>query len=198
MTLIIIDSNIAPKFSNTKFKIHILTLLPQNTFPISQLGNDKSNIKKPKAPTPYYNHGILEDIYYHQHLERLHEYMKDCVSLVEAAILLKVWSRQRGIYFSYDGVNGFLLSILLIYLMSKSQISKHMSSFQMMKVLMQWIVSQDLTSKGISFSFEEAKTKEALKNFNPIFDCVVLDEDNCFNIFYRVSKSAWRELQHEA
>lgn len=195
------DEKLAPKFTKTKFKIRLFVALPAHVFgdDETQLGIDKSNIKKSKASaTPYYNHGILEDKYFKAHLETIHEYMIDCTSLVESSILLKVWSKQRGIYYSYDGVNGFLLTMLLVYLMSRNQINKHMSSFQMMKQLMQWIVSHDLSKKGVSFSQDNKASKEPIKSFGQVFDCVLLDEENRFNIFHRVSKSAWHELQHEA
>jgi U3 small nucleolar RNA-associated protein 22 len=170
---------------------------------VKQLIKKQSSTKKTTTDktingTPYYNHGILEDSYFKTHLQLLHEQLKDCSALVEAITLLKVWSRQRGIYYSYDGVNGFLMSILVYYLLKKNVITKHQSSFQMMKHLMQWIVKNDISKSGVSLNTTTTAKSAVTKKYHSLFDCVLLDDSDKFNIFYRVSKSAWHELQQEA
>ncbi|KAL9646720.1 hypothetical protein ABK040_001142 [Willaertia magna] len=166
------------------FKIRIFPTVSEDVF-------DKTYSKVNEAQN---HHRILEDAYLKKHLEILHNEMKDCPVLVETSILLRVWSRIRNIYQANDGLNGFLFSILLIYLLKQRKINKTMSSLQMLKLLMNWIVNNnDITIKGISLT-----NKPIDPIFKKTYDLVLLDESGGFNILHRVSLNAWKEVKYEA
>ena len=171
------------KVGKNAFKIRIIPSIENTIF---------GKHLKPEGIVEY--HRIAEDQYYQKHLEILHKEMKDCPVLVETAILLRVWARNRNIYQSDDSLNGFLISMLVNYLLSIRKINKTMSSFQMIKLFMNWIVkSDDSIAKGLSLS-----GKPVDPVFTKAFDLVLLDADGDFNIFNRVTKNAWREIQSEA
>lgn len=171
------------KIGKSFFKIRILPSITNDIF--------AKNLK-PESIVQY--HRIAEDQYFHKHLEMLHNEMKDCPVLVETAVLLRVWARNRNIYQSDDSLNGFLLSMLVLYLLSQKKINKTMSSFQMIKLLMNWIVkSNEQVSKGLSFS-----PKPVDPVFVKSFNVALIDKEGDFNIFHRVSQNAWNELKSEA
>ena len=171
------------KVGKNQFKIRILPVVELDCF---------SKHITPNEIKQY--HRIAEDQYFQKHLELLHNEMKDCPVLVETSILLRVWSRNRNIYQSDDSLNGFLFSILLIYLLAQKKINKTMSSFQMIKLMMNWIVkSDDAMAKGLSLTGRSIDPV-----FTKAFDVVLVDPSCDFNIFHRVSRNAWREIKSEA
>lgn len=78
-------------------------------------------------------------MHFENHLKLLHENLKDAPSLVEATILFKVWLRQRNMTERDTHINGFLMSMLLSYLINERKIAIEMSSYQIMKLVLQWI-----------------------------------------------------------
>ena len=101
------------KVGKNQFKIRIIPSIESTVF---------GKHLKPDGIVEY--HRLAEDQYYQKHLELLHKEMKDCPVLVETAILLRVWARNRNIYQSDDSLNGFLLSMLVIYMLSIRKINK--------------------------------------------------------------------------
>lgn len=87
---------------------------------------------------------------FREHLQYLHQHIEACPTLRETICLAKVtrcnvsdwekvWLRQRGFYNSIDSMNGFLVSMILCHLHATRQVTNGISSFQMFKVLMQFI-----------------------------------------------------------
>lgn len=189
----------------SKFLIRILVVLDSESIDRSRLGAFEFNCSQPfdnhcsnkdKRYTAHHNHAILEDMYMFDHLQLLHEHMRNAPSIVEACTLLKVWSRQRVMYHCHDTLNGFLLSILVIYLVIQGRINRHMSSFQIIKIFMNWLSSTDLINEPITLSNQ--KENGQLNDMKTVFDIVVLDQGRDFNLFHRVTSSAWKQVRHEA
>jgi hypothetical protein len=94
----------------------------------------------PQQPaTPLYNSSLLEDAVLAEHVAFLHSVFTDSTVYVEAAMLLKVWLRQRQSSDALDSFNGFLLEMLLAYLHSTRKINKQISSYQVFKLVIQFI-----------------------------------------------------------
>eukprot|EP01080_Neovahlkampfia_damariscottae_P001140 gene1140-10654_t len=165
------DSNLdkESKFVSTKFKIKIIPTIEKF-----------KNLKK---------ESILEDCYFKDHLILIHEKMKDCPSLVETSILFKVWLKKRKIYETFDSFNGFLITILIIYLLNEKVITKNMSSFQMLRNILNWISKSDF-SKSLSFD-RESTNKNGTKS-------IILNDLNNFNLFFRISEQSLKELKYES
>jgi U3 small nucleolar RNA-associated protein 22 len=78
--------------------------------------------------------------------------------------------------------------MLIVYLLNEKIISKNMSSFQMLRNILNWISKSD---HSISLSFD---SKETQKESNKI----TLKDLNQFNVFSRISNQSWKELKYES
>lgn len=130
-----------------------------------------------------------------QYLQMAHAVCKDCPALVETITLYKVWASKRGILHGHDTVNGFLFTMLLVYLLNNRNINKHMSPFQMLKIVMNWITNSPI-EKG--FTLSDSKDDVLVKKMAEEYAFALVDVEHKCNVFHRVSKQAWKELQHEA
>ena len=113
-------------------------------------------------PTPTYNAHLLTEIgAKKRHLEDIFAAIDDCPAIRDAVLLYKVWSRQRcfekvcgllgctciqvmGVLIvhllqRYGCFGGFHFSMLMVYLLNKSKISAHMSSYQLFLIGMKFI-----------------------------------------------------------
>ncbi|ETO64236.1 hypothetical protein F444_18189, partial [Phytophthora nicotianae P1976] len=194
----------------TKVHIRVIPVVTTELFKLAKLVPSRNNVKHEpsmteqemkQCRTPMYNNSILEDMLLRQHTHELHAALKEAPQLSEACVLAKVWLRQRGFHKAMDSVNGFLVSMLLLYLYQKKRISAQTPSDQMFKVLVQFIAVHRLENEPLQFPPNETGvvlTTEELQTFRKAFDLVFLDSSGRLNLFGRVSKSAWRELQNAA
>lgn len=77
----------------------------------------------------------------HDHLRVLHAAIGACPVLGDVILLLKVWLRQRGSGsdFCPGTPNGFHLSSLAAALWQRGVLTAHMTSYQALRVMLQWI-----------------------------------------------------------
>ena len=64
----------------------------------------------------------------------------------------QVWARQRGIYDAADSLNGFLSTILIVYLASPAggkRINQHMTPLQVFRLTMESIANGNVLEKGV-------------------------------------------------
>ena len=90
-------------------------------------------------PTPHYNNDILGDMFVKNHLALLHACSQNSPGFVDAIALGKVWLQQRGMSQEAGHVDGFLLSMLLVHLVQQRKVNRQMSSYQILRILMQFI-----------------------------------------------------------
>lgn len=192
----------------TKMCIRLLPVITTDVFKLSKLAPSRNNIRHDPSmteaemracSTPLYNNAILEDMMVRQHTRELHAALTESPHFAEACILAKVWIRQRGFHRMHDSLNGFLVSMLLLFLYAKKRISAQTSSDQMFKVLLQFIASHKLEDEPLQFPPAEGGvvlTTEGLHAFRSSFDVVFLDSSGRLNLFGRVTKSAWSELRN--
>uniref|UniRef100_K3WBL1 Nucleolar protein 6 n=1 Tax=Globisporangium ultimum (strain ATCC 200006 / CBS 805.95 / DAOM BR144) TaxID=431595 RepID=K3WBL1_GLOUD len=191
-----------------KMCIRLIPVITSDVFKVSKLAPSRNNIRHDpdmteeemkQCRTPLYNNSILEDMMVRQHTRELHAALTESPQFAEACILAKVWIRQRGFHKTQDSVNGFLISMLLLYLYLKKRIHAQTPSDQMFKVLVQFIASHKLESEPLQFPPTEGGvvlTTEGLQTFQSSFELVVLDSSGRLNLFGRITKSAWKELQN--
>lgn len=191
-----------------KMCIRLLPVITPEVFKLSKLAPSRNNIRHDpsmtehemkQCRTPQYNNAILEDMMMRQHTRELHAALTEAPQLAEACVLAKVWTRQRGFHKAHDSLNGFLVSMLLLYLYGKKRINAQTPSDQMFKVLVQFIASHKLEDEPLQFPPAEGGvvlTSEGLQAFRSSFDLVFLDSSGCLNLFARVTTSAWRELRN--
>ncbi|KAF4041365.1 Nrap protein domain 6 [Phytophthora infestans] len=193
-----------------KVRVRVLPVATTELFKLAKLAPSRNNVKHEpnmteaemkQCRTPVYNNSILEDMLLRQHTRELHAALQEAPQLCEACVLAKVWLRQRGFHKASDSVNGFLMSMLLLYLLQKKRISAQTPSDQMFKVLMQFVAVHKLESEALQFPPSEdgvVLTTEGLQTFRKAFELVFLDSSGRLNLFARVSTSAWRELREAA
>ncbi|CAL1360812.1 unnamed protein product [Linum trigynum] len=175
----------------------------KSLFDVSRLDLRRNNIRAlnqdgSTLPSPRYNTSILEDMSLEENNEFLRKTFAGWKELGEALILLKVWARQRSSVYVHDCLNGFLLAIILSYLATHEKINKTMRPLQMFRVTLDFIGNSKLWARGLYFHKNVTITKEdRMKNIEsfPVFLC---DAHSSTNLTYRISKSAFSELQEEA
>lgn len=57
----------------------------------------------------------------------------------EIALPLQVWARQRGSVYAHDCLNGYLIAVILSYLVSRSRINKSMTAVQIFRTTLAFI-----------------------------------------------------------
>ncbi|KAG7388325.1 Nucleolar protein 6 [Phytophthora pseudosyringae] len=190
--------------------VRVIPVVTTELFKLAKLAPSRNNVKHEpnmteeemkQCSTPMYNNSILEDMMVRQHTRELHAALKEAPQFAEACILAKIWLRQRGFHRSMDSVNDFLASMLLLYLYQKKRISAQTPSDQMFKVLVQFIAVHKLENEPLQFAPAEGGvvlTTEGMQTFRKSYDLVFLDSSGRLNLFGRVSRSAWKEIQNAA
>ncbi|GMF37742.1 unnamed protein product [Phytophthora fragariaefolia] len=190
--------------------VRVLPVVSAELFKLAKLAPSRNNVKHEPNMTeedmkrcsmPAYNNAILEDMMVRQHTRELHAALKEAPQFAQACVLAKIWIRQRGLHNAADSVNGFLVSMLLLYLYQKKRISAQTPSDQMFKVLVQFIAVHDLENEPLQFPPAEGGvvlTTEGMQVFRKSFELVFVDSSGRLNLFGRVSRSAWKELQNLA
>ncbi|KAH1082116.1 hypothetical protein J1N35_021877 [Gossypium stocksii] len=173
-----------------------IRIIPTATslFDLSKLNMKRNNVRALNAgddpqPTPIYNCSILEDIY----LEEKSNFVKKTFSgwkeLGEALILLKVWARLRSSIYVHDCLNGFLISIIVSYLVAKNKINRDMMPMGIFRATLKFIETHPLWKHGLYFpmSDQNASSKGSEQ----------LNSSTRFNLAFRISSVAYPELQDE-
>ncbi|KAJ0411565.1 hypothetical protein ATCC90586_004215 [Pythium insidiosum] len=191
----------------TRMCIRIIPVITNELFKFSKLAPTRNNIRHDPSmteedmkacSTPMYNNSILEDMLLRQHTRELHTALSESPAFAEACVLAKVWIRQRGFHKTMDSLNGFLISMLLLYLYAKKRIAAQTPSDQMFKVLLQFLSTHDIEKEPLQFPPAEGAvtpTHEGLQVFRSSFEVVFLDSSGRLNLFGRVTRDAWTELQ---
>ncbi|MED6145906.1 hypothetical protein PIB30_029504 [Stylosanthes scabra] len=124
-------------------------------FSLSKLNMKRNNIHNSNhgaalQATPKYNSSILEDMF----LEDTKFVSKSFLGwkeIREALVLFKVWARQRSSVYVHDCLNGFLISVILVYLASRQQISNSMKAIEIVRVTLNFIATSESWSRGLYF-----------------------------------------------
>eukprot|EP00457_Paulinella_chromatophora_P000713 gb/GEZN01000713.1/.p1 GENE.gb/GEZN01000713.1/~~gb/GEZN01000713.1/.p1 ORF type:complete len:1247 (-),score=274.37 gb/GEZN01000713.1/:10-3750(-) len=183
--------------------------------------SSSSSSPSPSAVSPLYNSRVLEDLCFPAHLQRLFGLTRVCASFGPALQLLKVWFSQRfgssssssswsSCLLPESTFNGFLLAMVLAYLLQPSQTSNnkfssssssqtantHMSPYQLFRAALRFLASEKL-SEGVALrsSSTEAGTAVVLASARH-FPCSLLD--GWLNLTARVSQAHLAELTREA
>ncbi|KAG8093698.1 hypothetical protein GUJ93_ZPchr0012g20382 [Zizania palustris] len=154
-------------------------------------------------PTPKYNCSILEDMFLEENAEFISSSIADWKTLQEALILLKVWAGQRTSIYTHDCLNGYLISTILVFLTldsGGSLINRSMTARQIFHVTMKFLATSKMWAKGLMIQpiKKRTVTKEDIAQFLKTFDVAICDISGHVNLAFRMTKSAFLELQDEA
>lgn len=84
-------------------------------------------------PTPFYNSTVLADLVIQENMLFLKETLLMHNNIRDGILLLKIWLRQRELDCNVGGFNGFLIAMLVCYLLQIKKINVLMSSYQVFK-----------------------------------------------------------------
>ncbi|XP_004372388.1 nucleolar protein 6 isoform X1 [Trichechus manatus latirostris] len=152
----------------------------------------------PEPPTPHYNTWVLQDTALESHVQLLSAVLGSAPGLKDGVALLKVWLRQRELDKGLGGFSGFLVSMLVTFLGSTRKIHTTMSSYQVLRSVLQFLATTDLTVNGISLCLSSDPSLPALADFHQAFPVVFLDSSGRLNLCADVTASTYHQVQHEA
>ncbi|MBA0618159.1 hypothetical protein Godav_027542 [Gossypium davidsonii] len=173
-----------------------IRIIPTATslFDLSKLNMKRNNVRALNAgddpqPTPIYNCSILEDMYLEEKSNFIKKTFSGWKELGEALILLKVWARLRSSIYVHDCLNGFLISIIVSYLVAKNKINRDMMPMGIFRATLKFIETHPLWKHGLYFPMSDqnasSKGNEQLNSLTR------------FNLAFRISSVAYPELQDE-
>ena len=117
--------------------VRVHAVVSASAMKASLLSPDHGNVRRhafegaaPQPPTPRYNAAVLEDAAMRRHLAAAHAALAGCAGAADAVVLLKAWARRRGLARQPDGVNGFLITMLLTALVQGGVVGPAMSPLQ--------------------------------------------------------------------
>ncbi|XP_004428412.1 PREDICTED: nucleolar protein 6 [Ceratotherium simum simum] len=152
----------------------------------------------PEPPTPHYNTWVLQDTALESHVQLLSTVLGSTLGLKDGVALLKVWLRQRELDKGLGGFSGFLVSMLVAFLVSTRKIHTTMSGYQVLRSILQFLATTDLTVNGISLCLSSDPSLPALADFHQAFPVVFLDSSGRLNLCADVTASTYHQVQHEA
>lgn len=152
----------------------------------------------PEPPTPHYNTWLLQDIALESHVQLLSTLLGSSGGLKDGVALLKVWLRQRELDKGLGGFSGFIVSMLVAFLLSTRKIHTTMSGYQVLRSVLQFLATTDLTVNGISLCLSSDPSLPALADFHQAFPVVFLDSSGRLNLCADVTASTFHQVQHEA
>ncbi len=199
-----------PDFSKSEFTIRIIPSISPETFRTNRLNPSRSNFQnEEQKPTPLYNNSILSESHFKKHMNLMYHFAQQCPAFVHAAILLRVWTRQRGFDQSRspNSINSAFCTILMASLFQggaangKRILSTQWSSYQLFRVFMEWIAQLPvldhpvyLSGKALDGDEGDGFTEQAFKNF----DIAIVDLDGAMNLAGGISRSEWMDFRSEA
>ncbi|KAL6222410.1 hypothetical protein ACLB2K_005802 [Fragaria x ananassa] len=186
------------------FFVRIIPTAP-SLFSIPKLNLQRNNVRAvskggiPQA-TPKYNSSILEDMFIEDTEELVKQTFLGSKELQEGLILLKVGARRRAPIYAHDCLNGFLISVILAYLVDRNHVNKSMKAMQIFRVTMKFIATSDFWKHDLYFipKGQKAISKEERLPFKESFPTIICPPSRSFNLAFRITRVGFLELQNES
>ncbi|KAM6036588.1 nucleolar protein 6 isoform 3-T3 [Theristicus caerulescens] len=151
-----------------------------------------------EPPTPHYNNSILCDTVLLSHLHFLSSAAADFPGMKDGLALLKVWLNQRQLSKGFGCFSGFLVSMLVAYLLMKRKIVKMMSGYQVLRSTLQFLATTDLSVTGINLAKDVDASLPVLDDFHQAFEVVFVDPSGLVNLCADMTASKYHQVQFEA
>ncbi|KAG8383986.1 hypothetical protein BUALT_Bualt04G0070800 [Buddleja alternifolia] len=186
---------------NSVFSLKIIPTAP-SLFTVSKLNLERNNIRSLSQATPKYNSSILEDMFIEDNAEIIKRTFMGCKELGEALLLLKVWARKSSLCV-HDCLSGFLITVIVAYLASKSgknRINSSMNPMQILRFTLDFIANSKVWDSGLFFHPEgerKISNKDRMAKLES-FPIIICDSFADYNMAFRMSPSGFQELRDEA
>uniref|UniRef100_A0A8C4U8Z7 Nucleolar protein 6 n=1 Tax=Falco tinnunculus TaxID=100819 RepID=A0A8C4U8Z7_FALTI len=183
--------------------VRLLACPAPGLFKPSRFYPSKNNVRTAWAwatepPTPHYNNSILCDMVLVSHLHFLSSATTDFPGMKDGLALLKVWLNQRQLSKGLGCFSGFLVSMLVAYLLMKRKIVKMMSGYQVLRSTLQFLATTDLSVMGISLVKDVDASLPVLDDFHQAFEVVFVDPSGLVNLCADMTASKYHQVQFEA
>ncbi|POI32523.1 hypothetical protein CIB84_003725 [Bambusicola thoracicus] len=132
------------------------------------------------------------------HLHFLSSVSTDFPGMKDGLALLKVWLNQRQLSKGLGCFSGFLVSMLVAYLVMKRKIVKVMSGYQVLRNVLQFLATTDLSMTGISLAKDTDTCLPTLDDFHHAFEVVFVDPSGLVNLCADMTASKYHQVQFEA
>ncbi|XP_073959945.1 nucleolar protein 6 Mat89Ba [Choristoneura fumiferana] len=170
------------------YKLHRFSPGRNNLREAWLLAKESENNSDVGPPTPYYNSSVLSDLTAAVNQDFLKEALSNSENLKQAVILLKIWLRQRRLQ-----VSGFVIGLLVAYLVQTKRINNIMSSYQIIRNVWISLKTSEWNSTGISINKDSP-----VSEYHAHFPVVFLDRTGSFNICYQMTSGTYAALKREA
>lgn len=148
----------AGEFQASNLNIRILTMIPDEMFPISKISPDKLNIglqhSEDPASASFYNATLRAEGTVTAYLKLLYQGSTLCESFKDSCLLGRIWLRQRGLGKSIarGGFGPFEWAAICAVLLQgrdpqwRAAVTPGFSAYQLFKATLQFISSKDLAA----------------------------------------------------
>nr|XP_012136698.1 PREDICTED: nucleolar protein 6 isoform X1 [Megachile rotundata] len=191
----------------TKVNVLIHISVQEESFKLNRFLPEKNSIRpgwffntesgtEDLPPTPYYNSIVLHDLTVKINSENM-KIIKEYPNLRDGIILLKIWLAQRGLGKGFEGFNGYIVTMLVLYLLSIKKLNTFMSSYQVIRNVWNYLAQVNLYETGITMNQDE-DCKTRILNYHQYYECVFLDSTGYYNITAHTPTTTYKWIQREA
>ncbi|KAF6211041.1 hypothetical protein GE061_014154 [Apolygus lucorum] len=173
------------------------------TFKLTQFTPEKCNFtlasKDELGSTPHYNATISEDLVLEANEELKKSMFETNQHLKEAAVLLGVWLRQRGLSQGYGAFNMHIVCMYLAFMVKTRRINLSMNSNQIIRTFWLDIGKTDWTADGPSLAKESPDSDVPAKTlFHGHHEVVFVDVTGFHNLAFKMSWVTYSKVKKEA
>ncbi|KAK5647315.1 hypothetical protein RI129_002207 [Pyrocoelia pectoralis] len=200
---------IRPNFSN-KILVFLHVLPPENYFKTVRFLPTQNNIRcnlfdSPyqfdeaslrETGTPFYNTHFLHNVTLAQNNRLVEDTLSSLKNIQDGVKLLIIWLQQRELYDNAYGFSDELLTQTILYLTLKRKLNKHMSSYQVVRIV--WIFLGTTNWHENPISICEDIKDDVYKDFKAQFDVVFLDQSGSYNLAAFLHYDVYMKIRSEA
>lgn len=192
-----------------RVKFNLRIVCDEESFKVSRFSPITNNARTKRgdnlsetdlAPTPSYNSIVLQDLRAVRNEEFIDDVIQASQNIRDAIKLLKIWLRQR--HLDDDGglgMNGFVVTMLVCYLIQSKKVSKSMSSYQIVRTVWNCLAVSEWTTAGITLWRPPYQTSPpSLQLFHEYFDCVFTDQSGYLNILHNFNVDVYNRIRYES
>lgn len=151
-----------------------------------------------ELPSPRYNAAVLSDMRMVANARFLADKLSQAPALVEATRLLKVWLSRRHLNQGPNAFSGFAMTMYLVHLLVKRQLSPMMSSYQAARFVLLTLSRSNYMEEALTLCTEKVPNQPSLDDFRASYPVVFVDPGGFLNVWASVSSESYLRVKHEA